>query len=122
MPENDQVSDGRRYARSDSRSGLWLGWGVLSIALVISPAAGGAESYDLLIRGGRVVDGTGAPWYAADVAVRDGRVAAIGRLDGALADRTIQASGLYVAPGFIDMMGQTGAGFLHDPRGADNLL
>ena len=83
MPENDQVADGRRYARSDSRSGLWLGWGVLSIALVISPAAGGAESYDLLIRGGRVVDGTGAPGMPRTSAIRDGRIAAIGRLDEA---------------------------------------
>ena len=79
-------------------------------------------SFDLLIRNGRVVDGTGAPWYRADVAIRDGRIAAIGRLAAAKATRTIDASGLVVAPGFIDMMGQTAAPFLQDPRAAVNLL
>ena len=58
--------------------------------------------YDLLIRGGRVVDGSGLPAYQADVGLRDGRVAAIGRLSGGAA-RTIDAAGLVVAPGFIDI-------------------
>jgi len=78
--------------------------------------------FDLLIRNGRVVDGTGAPWYRADVAIRDGRIVAIGRLTEASAMRTIDASGLIVAPGFIDMMGQTAAPFLRDHRAALNLL
>ena len=78
--------------------------------------------YDLVIRNGRIVDGTGAPWYRADVAIRDGRIAAIGRLVEAKATRTIDASGLVVAPGFIDMMGQTAATFLQDPSSAVNLL
>ncbi len=77
---------------------------------------------DLLIRNGRVVDGTGAPWYRADVAIRDGRIAAIGRLTEARATRTIDAAGLVVAPGFIDMMGQTAAPFLRDHGAALNLL
>ena len=78
--------------------------------------------FDLLIRNGRVVDGTGAPWYRADVAVRDGRIAAIGRLAEAKATRTIDATGLVVAPGFIDMMGQTAAPFLQDHNSSINLL
>ena len=78
--------------------------------------------FDLLIRNGRVVDGTGAPWYRADVAIRDGRIAAIGSLAEARATRTIDASGLVVAPGFIDMMGQTAAPFLQDHGAALNLL
>ncbi len=78
--------------------------------------------FDLLIRNGRVVDGTGAPWYRADVAIRDGRIAAIGRLAEARATRTIDAAGLVVAPGFIDMMGQTAAPFLRDHDAALNLL
>jgi N-acyl-D-aspartate/D-glutamate deacylase/CubicO group peptidase (beta-lactamase class C family) len=78
--------------------------------------------YDLLIRGGRVVDGCGTPWYGADVAIRDGRIAAVGRLGQAKAKQVLDARGLIIAPGFIDMMGQTGAPFLRDSRAGDNLL
>ncbi len=73
------------------------------IALAI-PAPGMAqERFDVLIRGGRVLDGTGNPWYRADIGVRDGRIAALGRLGGAEADLVIDAGELYVAPGFIDV-------------------
>ena len=66
--------------------------GVISIPLSSQPAPG----YDLLIRNGRVLDGTGNPWQAADIAVRGGRIAAMGRLEGASASRTIDAAGLTV--------------------------
>jgi N-acyl-D-amino-acid deacylase len=79
-------------------------------------------TYDVLIRNGRIVDGTGAPWYAGDLAVANGRIAAIGRLDRATARQVIDATGHVVAPGFIDMMGQTAAPFLKDPGAALNLL
>ncbi|MEO8451810.1 MAG: D-aminoacylase [Gemmatimonadota bacterium] len=81
-----------------------------------------AQQYDLLIKNGRIVDGTGAPWYTGDLAVKDGKIAAIGRLTQATAGRTIDATGLVVSPGFIDMMGQTAAPFLKDPNAAFNLL
>jgi N-acyl-D-aspartate/D-glutamate deacylase len=81
-----------------------------------------AERYDLLLKNGRVVDGAGTPWFIADVAIRDGKIAAIGRLNAADAVKTIDATGLVVAPGFIDMMGQTGSPFLTDPAAGLNLL
>src|SRR5678815_1044761 len=59
-------------------------------------------TYDLLIRGGTVIDGSKAPRFDADVAIKDGRIAAVGELAGASAARTIDAAGLIVAPGFID--------------------
>src|SRR5262245_24124870 len=61
-----------------------------------------AEPFDLLIRGGTVIDGTRAPRYDADVGVRDGRIAAVGDLAGQAAGRTLDAAGRIVAPGFID--------------------
>lgn len=60
-------------------------------------------SFDLIIRGGHVVDGTGNPWFAADVGIRGDRIAAVGRLADAKGGREINARGLVVAPGFIDM-------------------
>jgi len=76
---------------------------------------------DLLFAGGRVVDGTGAPWFRADVCVRGGRVAAVGDLGAAPAKRRIDATRLVVAPGFIDMMGQSEYNVLVDSRAASKI-
>src|SRR5579871_833615 len=78
--------------------------------------AAAASPYDLVIRNGHIVDGTGSPWYAADLAIRNGRIAAIGKLDGAPAKRTIDARGMVVAPGFIDMLGQSELTILVNPH------
>jgi N-acyl-D-amino-acid deacylase len=65
--------------------------------------SGQQTTYDLLITGGRVFDGSGNPWFAADVAIKDGKIAALGKLTNATAQRKIDARGLYVVPGFIDL-------------------
>jgi N-acyl-D-amino-acid deacylase len=72
--------------------------------------------YDLIIRNGRIIDGTGSPWYSGDLAIRDGRIAAIGSLGDAQAKKTIDAAGMVVAPGFIDMLGQSELSILVNPR------
>lgn len=79
-------------------------------------AANAAQNeYDLIIRNGRIIDGTGSPWYHGDVAIRDGRIVAIGRLADATARKTIDAKGEIVAPGFIDMLGQSEMNILVAP-------
>jgi N-acyl-D-amino-acid deacylase len=95
--------------------------GLALAALCAGPLAA-QPRYDIVIHGGRVVDGTGAPWYRGDVAIKDGKVAAIGRIAPAEGQRAIDATGKVVAPGFVDMMGQTGGPFIADPATAFNLL
>jgi N-acyl-D-amino-acid deacylase len=72
--------------------------------------------YDLVIRNGHIVDGTGSPWYSGDIGIRNGRIAAIGFLGTAQAKRTIDAHGMVVAPGFIDMLGQSELTILVNPH------
>lgn len=78
---------------------------LLSVTLLTSPAPAPAQQsdYETLIRGGQVIDGTGSPATETDVGIRSGKIAAVGDLSGATADQTIDASGLVVAPGFIDV-------------------
>ena len=97
---------------------------LLLLPLVLSAAplaVQDAERFDLLIRGGRVVDGTGNPWRRADVAVRGDRIARIGHLPAAAADRVIDAGGLVVAPGFVDPHTHAVRGIFDVPT-ADNYL
>jgi N-acyl-D-amino-acid deacylase len=74
------------------------------------------QPFDVVIRHGHIIDGTGSPWYSGDVGIRGGRIAAIGDLASAPAGRTIEAGGEVVAPGFIDMLGQSELTILVDPR------
>ena len=81
-----------------------------------APAASGANAFDLVIVNGRIIDGTGSPWYSGDVGIRGGHIAAIGRLADAPRRQTIDARGQVVAPGFIDMLGQSELSILVDPH------
>jgi dihydroorotase/N-acyl-D-amino-acid deacylase len=81
-----------------------------------------APPFDVLITGGRIVDGTGAPWFKGDVAIAGDRIAAIGQLAGRPALQTIDATGLVVAPGFIDMLGQSEFNVLVDGRAASKIM
>lgn len=76
---------------------------------------------DLLFAGGRVVDGTGAPWFRADVCVVGDKIAAVGDLASPTAKRRVDAQGLVIAPGFIDMLGQSEYNVLVDPRAASKI-
>ena len=84
--------------------------------LFLVPLSLFAQNYDLVIRNGQIIDGTGSPWYGADIAVRDGHIAAIGHLDSVTARETIDAAGMVVAPGFIDMLGQSEESILVNPH------
>jgi len=75
-----------------------------------------SDPYDVVIRNGRIIDGAGSPWYSGDIGIRSGRIAAIGHLEGAAAKRTIDAHGMVVAPGFIDMLGQSETTILVNPH------
>jgi dihydroorotase/N-acyl-D-amino-acid deacylase len=94
-----------------------------------SPAPEGATTqpppsagpFDVVITGGRVVDGTGAPWFRADVGITGDRIAAIGNLSGAEAARRNDPAGQVVAPGFIDQLGQSEFNVLVDSRVASKI-
>jgi N-acyl-D-amino-acid deacylase len=73
-------------------------------------------AFDLVITNGHIIDGTGSPWYSGDIGIRDGKVAAIGNLVASQRKRTIDAAGKVVAPGFIDMLGQSELSILVEPR------
>jgi N-acyl-D-amino-acid deacylase len=88
----------------------------LPLLLLAAAASALAQPYDVVIRNGHVIDGTGSPWYAGDVAIQNGRIAAIGRLGDAQARHSIDARGMVVAPGFIDMLGQSETTILVNPH------
>ena len=91
------------------RTRLILGLAIL-LASGASPFTQTAARYDVLIRNGRVLDGSGNPWLAADIGVRGGRIVDMGRLGNAAATRVIDAHGLVVSPGFIDVHSHAAAG------------
>jgi N-acyl-D-amino-acid deacylase len=86
-----------------------------------APAAAAPASFDVVIANGRVVDGTGAPWFRADIGIVGDRITAIGNLSAAQAATRIDAAGQVVAPGFIDLLGQSEFNVLVDSRAASKI-
>ena len=104
-------------SQTKSRTGRLQSVVVVLCAMFLSMAwARPMPHYDLVIINGHIIDGTGSPWYSGDIGIRDGRVAAIGNLRAAPRTRTIDAKGKVVAPGFIDMLGQSELTILVEPR------
>jgi dihydroorotase/N-acyl-D-amino-acid deacylase len=89
---------------------------IITVTLAFAADRDSDVAFDLVITNGHIIDGTGSPWYSGDVGIRDGRIAAIGVLAGAARKHTIDAKGQVVAPGFIDMLGQSETTILVDPR------
>ncbi|MBV8910836.1 MAG: D-aminoacylase [Gammaproteobacteria bacterium] len=102
---------------------------MMALLLMLAAAPGRSESnapearalepprnFDLVIAHGHIIDGTGSPWYSGDIGIRGGRIAGIGHLEDESRARTIDAHGLVVAPGFIDMLGQSELSILVEPR------
>ena len=99
---------------------LLLSVGACQTATPSAPAPRATE-FDLVIAGGRLVDGSGAPWSLADIGIVGDRITAIGHLRARTTARTLDASGLYVSPGFIDMLGQSEFNVLADSRAASKI-
>src|SRR5215470_7504829 len=89
----------------------------LSLLSILSHAAQNVEAYDdVIIMNGRIVDGSGNPWFFGDVAIRGDKIIKVGHLGATRAVHRINAQGMMVAPGFIDMLGQSELNLLIDPR------
>ncbi len=95
---------------------------ILFLCLLASFASfASAADFNILILNAKIVDGSGNPWFYGDVGIRDGRIAAIGKLTGQPAKRTIDAGGMVVSPGFLDMLGQSEYSLLVDSRAESKL-
>src|SRR5215831_13971953 len=99
----------------------WFLSTVLFLLVALLLAVAQAPTFDIIVRNGHIIDGSGNPWYSGDIAVQGDRIVAIGKLDNARARRVIDASGLVVAPGFIDMLGQSEFSLLVDNRAISKL-
>ena len=92
---------------------VWSNLAVVLVLLLVPAVSRSQESFDLLIRGGRVIDGTGNPWFSADVGIKDGKIVAVGPLADATASRLLYADCKVIPPRFIDLpshAGDQGAG------------
>jgi N-acyl-D-amino-acid deacylase len=94
--------------------------GEIATAIYTTPSDQAAR-FDVIIKNGHILDGSGGPWYEADIGTRGERIVAIGKLDGANAKKVIDASGHIISPGFIDMLGQSETSLLIDNRSLSKL-
>lgn len=116
-PDGDKVQEIVGGALGEIASAAYLAPGETKAAASVAPE----NEYDVLIKGGHVIDGSGAPWIGEDVAIKGDRIVALGKLTNAKAKRTIDATGLVVSPGFIDMLGQSEWQLIIDPRSFSKL-
>jgi len=94
---------------------------ILSLAPVVIAQENQSNPYDVIIKNGKIIDGSGNPWVSGDIAIRGDRIVKIGKLNGTNAKRIIDAHNLVVAPGFIDMLGQSEIALLIDNRSLSKL-
>jgi len=99
-----------------------VAYAIAALSSTVTPSAQRAARVDVLITNGRIVDGTGAPWFRGDLAIAGGRISAIGHLTNVDAITKIDAANLVVAPGFIDLLGQSEFNVLVDPRAASKIM
>ena len=92
-----------------------------SAVTLLSQSNQSVTPYDVIIKNGRIIDGSGNPWISGDLAIIGDRIAKIGKLDGSAAKRVIDARDLVVSPGFIDMLGQSELSLLIDNRSLSKL-
>ncbi len=93
--------------------------GAIAFVILLTCSLGFSQaepSFDLVITNGHIIDGTGSPWYSGDIGISNSKITAIGNLSEAARKRTIDARGMVVAPGLIDMLGQSETTILVDPR------
>src|SRR6185295_19424055 len=104
----------------------WLAAASAAAVLAVSPACQAPQAqrprFDVVIAHGRIVDGTGAPWFRGDIGIVGDRIAALGALGDATAETRIDATNLVVSPGFIDLLGQSEFNHLVDGRAASKIL
>jgi N-acyl-D-amino-acid deacylase len=103
------------------RAGNFLTVMVVLGAMFVFAQSSSMNEYDVIIKNGHIIDGTGNPWVSGDIAIRGNRIAKIGKLEDATATRVIDARGLLVSPGFIDMLGQSEMALLIDNRSLSKL-
>ena len=107
------------------KTGLLLGLFAITLLVVFSVARSAQRrvpQFDVLIRNGRIVDGSGGPWFRGDVGIVGDRITALGTIGDATAATAIDATNLVVAPGFIDLLGQSEFNILVDSRAASKIL